>query len=377
MKTPMIRRFSSVVWLYTAVMLGGYFLVPMQASAAVVRSGDAVSVAESEVVPGDFYVAGGDVTISGVVEGDAYVTGGRVTINGTIRGDVFALGGTVNIHGAVTDDLRVVGGNVVVAESVGGDVAVFAGELATLSTAHVDGEILFYGGRAIIEGEIDGAVHARADSLDLQGRAGAVDATLTGPLVLSDSAYVEGDVAYQSPAELERAPQAIVDGETVRRSAAEEQTRIFDLLLPFWFMALFSALVAVLLLKDRLVGVLALRSRGYGLAAALGLGILFLVPFSFMLLFASVLGALVGGLILVVYLGLLLASAIAMHVFAGALIARVVIKEYRISWLYASLGVVAVQGILLVPIAGLAAVFVLFSTTLGLLSEYLYRSIRS
>jgi cytoskeletal protein CcmA (bactofilin family) len=376
MKTQLTGRFSDIILLVSFALSVAFFL-PLSVHAAVVRSGDSVSVAETEVVPGDFYVAGGDVTISGIVEGDAYVMGGRVTINGTVRGDVFALGGTVNVHGEVGDDLRVVGGTVVVAESVEGDVAVFSGGLSTLSTAHVNGEVLFYGGEAVIEGEVKGAVHARAESLEVKGKVGGVDATLTGLLTLQDSAYVAGDVSYQSPKELARAPQALIDGDIVKGSVTKEHTRIFDLLLPFWFMALFSALVAVLLFRERLASILALRTRGLALAGALGLAIFFLMPFAFSLLFASVLGALVGGLLLVVYLGLVLASLIAMHVFAGALVARYAVKEYRISWLYAAIGVALVQGVLLIPVVGVIAVFGLFAVTLGLLTEYLYRAIRS
>ncbi len=374
MKTYLTGRIFDAIFFF---FLAACAILPLGASAAVVRSGDTVSVAESEVVPGDFYVAGGDVTISGVVEGDAYVTGGRVTINGTVRGDVFALGGTVNVHGEVEDDLRVVGGTVVVAESVGGDVAVFSGGLTTLSTSYVGGEVLFYGGQAVIEGEIKGAVHARAESLEIKGKVGAIDATLSGLLTLQDAAYVVGDIAYQSPRELIRTPQAIVDGETIKGGLIEEGTRAFDLLLPFWFMVLFSALVAVLRFRERLTTILALRSRGIALCGALGLGVFFLMPFAFTLLFASVLGALVGGLLFVVYLGLLLASVIAMHVFAGAVIAQYAIKEYRISWLYAGVGVVVVQGALLIPVVGPIVVFLLFLVTLGLLTEYLYRAIRA
>ncbi len=349
--------------------------LPLVAEAAVVRSGEAVSVAQDEIVPGDFYALGGDVTISGIVQGDVYVMGGTLTINGTVEGDVLALGGTVAVHGAVADDLRAFGGKVVVAEEVGGDVAVFGGSLATLSTARIGGEVLFYGGTAAIAGEVKGAVHARAEGLTIDGRVGAVDAILSGTLALSNAAYVAGDVSYQSRQELVRTPETIIDGEVLKRDHLETKAR-FDGVLPFLFMTLFAVLVLVFLIRDRLAPFIAAHVRKPGIAALVGFGILCLTPLAFGLLMASVLGLIVGSLLLALYLGLIIFAAIVMHIVLGAIIAKYTVKEYRVSWLFAFAGVLVVQTALLVPFIGPLAVFALFLVTLGMMGLTIFERFR-
>lgn len=345
------------------------------AYAAVVRSGEAVSVAQADVVPGDFYAIGGDVTISGVVEGDVYVMGGTLTINGTVEGDVLALGGTVAVHGAVEDDLRAVGGKVVVAETVAGDVVVFGGSLATLSTAKVGGEVLFYGGQATIAGEVKDAVHARAEALTIDGKVGSVDAVLSGKLTLSNAAYIAGDIGYESSAEVSRTPETVIEGEVTRRDRMEAQAH-FDGLLPFAFMTLFAVLVLVFFIRERLAHFVSSYVHRPGLAVTVGFGIVFLTPLAFGLLMASVLGLIVGALLLALYAGLIIFAAIVMHVVLGAMIAKYTVKEYRVSWVFALAGVAAVQVALLIPFIGPLAVFALFLTTLGMMGISIFDRFR-
>lgn len=361
------------------IVLGVTTVFVSHVDAAVVRSAEAVSVAQDEIVPGDFYAMGGDVTISGTVEGDVYVMGGTLTINGRVEGDVLAIGGTVAVHGAVGDDLRAVGGKVVVAQTVGGDVVTFGGSLATLSTAHVGGEVLFYGGTATVAGVIEGAVHARAEALTIDGKVGAVDAVLSGDLTLTHAASVAGNVSYEASGELSRTPETVIEGEVMQRDRMDVEARVSDFM-PFGLMILFAVLVAVFFLRERLlqmVRVTSTRKHALWFPAAVGFGVLFLTPLAFALLMASVLGLVVGGLLLVVYLGFIIFSMIVMHIVLGAFIAKYTVKEYRVSWPFAILGVIVVQLLLLVPVVGPLVLFALFLSTLGMVGLSLFERVRN
>lgn len=358
------------------IVLGLTSVFVSHAQAAVVRSAEAVSVAQDEVVPGDFYAMGGDVTISGTVEGDVYVMGGTLTINGSVEGDVLAIGGTVAVHGAVADDLRVIGGKVVVAQTVGGDVVTFGGSLATLSTAHIGGEVLFYGGEATIAGEVAGAVHARAEGLIIDGRVGAVDAVLSGDLSLTHAASVAGNVSYEGAGELSRTPETVIEGEVMQRERMDAEVTVSDFM-PFGLMILFAVLVAVFFLRERLLPIVNVRKHPLWLPAVVGFGILFVTPLAFTLLMASVLGLVVGGLLLVAYMGFLIVGMILMHIVLGAFIAKYTVKEYRVSWPFAIVGVIVVQIALLIPVVGPLAVFALFLITLGMIGMAIFDRVRN
>lgn len=381
-KTDMNYSLSLMQRFLLALLLIGLGVTAVfvsHANAAVVRSSEAVSVAQDEIVSGDFYAIGGDVTISGTVEGDVYVMGGTLTINGIVEGDILAIGGTVAVHGAVGDDLRAVGGKVVVAQTVGGDVVTFGGALATLSTAHIDGEVLFYGGAATVAGEVEGAVHARAEALTIDGKVGAVDAVLSGDLTLTNAASVAGNVSYEGSGELSRTPETVIEGEVMQRDRMNVEARVSDFM-PFGLMILFAVLVAVFFLRERLLRMVrttSTRKHALWLPAAIGFGILFLTPLAFALLMASVLGLVVGGLLLVVYLGFIIFGMIVMHIVLGAFIAKYTVKEYRISWPFAIIGVIAVQILLLIPIIGPLAIFALFLSTLGMIGITLFDRVRN
>jgi len=378
-KTAMMRYGSAMQRFLIAsllVTLGVTTFFVGQADAAVVRSAEAVSVAQDEIVPGDFYAIGGDVTISGIVEGDVYVMGGTLTINGMVEGDVLAIGGTVAVHGTIGDDLRAIGGKVVVAQVVEGDVVVFGGSLATLSTAHIGEEVLFYGGEATVAGEVEGAVHARAEALTIDGTVAAVDAVLSGDLTLTNAAYVAGNVSYEGGGELSRTPETVIDGEVMQRDRADVEARISDFM-PFGLMLLFAVLVAVFFLREGMLHMVRSQRRAPWLPAAVGFGILVVTPLAFALLMASVLGLVVGGLLLIVYLGFVIFSVVAMHIVLGAFIAKYTVKEYRVSWPFAIAGVIAVQILLLIPFIGPLAIFALFLTTLGMIGIELFDRVRN
>ena len=132
--------------IYFAVLIMISCVLPIGADASpIVRGGDTVSVDESQILTEDFYAYGGTVVISGSGERDAYIAGGTITINGDVKGDVSILGGVVQIHGKIGDDLRIIGGEVTLADTVVGDVVVLGGSLSILSSAEVEGSILFLG----------------------------------------------------------------------------------------------------------------------------------------------------------------------------------------------------------------------------------------
>ncbi len=360
-----------------SALLCALFLVvsiPASVSAAVVRSGSTVSVPEDAEVNGDFYAMGNDVNISSHVKGDMYILGGTVTINGQVDGDVVVLGGTVNVHGAVTDDVRVVGGRAIIASDVGSDVVVVSGALSVLSTAHVGGDVLFYGGDATIDGEVKGVVTAHAKSLTVTSNVGSVDASFDKTLSFGDGAHVHGNVAYESESSISRTPNTIIDGAVNHKASSQlADTSPFPTII-HWLIAFFSAFVALFFFRTLLTSLFTQYHQKMALCGLLGLGTLLVVPLAFGLLIITVIGLLAGAVLLLLYLALLAAALMALQLFVGALLAKLIVKQFSVNWIWASVGVVVTQALLMVPILGPLILFSAFTILLGM---FVYRGYRS
>jgi len=352
------------------------FIFALPAHAAVVRSGESIVLAKESVVPSDFYVAGNDVHISGDVEGDVYVLGGTVALQGKIKGDVVVLGGTVSINGPVGDDVRVIGGKVTVVEIVAGDVVMAGGSLMIVSSAKIAGDVLFYGNRMETEGSIGGTITAHAQSLSVNGAAGAIDAVVSGAFSLGAEADIKKDITYEGFMDVTRAPNASVGGTITHQDADSGESRPFEKRLPLWFMALFSALASVLLLRDHLAAMFSSHGHTLVWSGFLGLGTVLAIPIVCGLLFVSMLGMLLGACLAFLYCAALLLSFILVHVFAGALIAKVVIKKYTVNWLWAFIGVCVTQAVLLVPVVGALVVALGTVVVLGMIVYYAYVHLR-
>ncbi len=185
---------------FVFLLASGFFLSFFSLShAAVIRTGDIVTVPADATVPADFYALGSDITISGVIEGDLYAVGKSIVINGTVKGDVFAVGASVSVHGETLDDVRVVGGKVILADATKGDAMILGGFASILSTASIGEDVFFYGGRLDTEGIINGALHARAEQLVINASVGALeDLVISQELLLGDSAHIKGSISYES-----------------------------------------------------------------------------------------------------------------------------------------------------------------------------------
>ena len=368
-----IKNLNSAIGIF--FVLSSMFLLVSPAEAAVIRSGQSVVITKDSIVPGDFYVAGNDVHISGDVQGDVYIAGGTVEIQGKIDHNVVVLGGTVSVNGPVGGSIHVVGGKVTIANAVSHDVVVAGGSLIIVSSAHVDGDVLFYGNRLETEGLVKGIINANTESLTINGPVGSVDAVVGGQFLLDAHAQVSKDIIYQSTENMIRTPDASVSG-TINHKKGEATTNPLQSHLPLWFTALFSALVAVLLLRPHLSSMFSAHGHTFIWSGFLGLGTLLAVPLVCGLLFVSMLGALLGTFVALLYISLLVLSFVLVHVFTGALIAKVVTQKYTVNWLWTFVGVCVTQAVLLIPVIGIISVFLGSTVVLGMVVYYTYVHLR-
>lgn len=341
----------------------------------VLRTGESVAIDNDQVVEDDFYVTAGDISMSGEVREDMYAVGGSVTVNGPVGVDLTALSGATQIHAEVGDDVRIIGGEVVIADHVGGDVFVVGGVLKILSSASIGGDVFFYGGEADISGPVDGSIMGAADSVRVDSIIGnGIDMIIGRELTLGERASVRGDVRYQSPSELTRSQDAVVEGSVVRNEVeGEEESWTDELPLVSLFVLIFAALCAYLFFRERLQNLVAEIYSNPGRVGLIGLAVLFLVPIAVLLAFVTVLGALLGIVGLLVWLLLLSATYILTSVTLGALVFALVNRTPTVSLPSVILGAFLLQFLYYIPVIGGLIVLVCFVLTLGVLAYQIYQ----
>ena len=122
------------------------------------RSGQEVVIPASETVQGDLIASAGTVRVDGRVDGDLVATGGQVTVAGTVTGDVLAAAGSTLITGEVGGDLRAGTGQARIEGRVGEDVLLGAGQAVVASGSQIGGDLIFGTGRMQMDGTVAGSV---------------------------------------------------------------------------------------------------------------------------------------------------------------------------------------------------------------------------
>lgn len=361
------------------ILLALLALLPSVVSAeTVVRAGEALTVDESQVVDGDYYVSVGpfgNTTMSGTVEGDMYALGGSVTTNGNVGQDLSILGGVAQLHASVTDDVRLLVGEATVAEDIGGDLFVLGGTLKVLSTAKIGGSIYFFGRDAVIDGEVDGAIHGTMDRLRVDGVVlGDVDVNAYENLTFGSEANIAGNVNYTSQNELVRAADSVIEGEISKVTLAPptNQELVQGVLVPL-LIIMFAALTMYLLFKKQLTSMYMIMEESYTKVALIGLGILVVGPMISILLLATILGLVVGVISLAAVTILLVAGFTLSGVMFGTILSRLMSNQVNINLLWIVLGVGGLYLIGLVPIVGPIVVLGMFIITTGTIALGLYR----
>lgn len=355
-------------------------LLPIQLIFAntVVRSGETVTLAENQSIEGSFYVVGGTVALSGKVTGDTVVIGGNVTIGGEVTEDLAVLAGTVNIQSPIKEDVRIVAGQVTITENIDGNLVVVGGKVNISSKATIKGDVLFYGGELIIEGAIEGKLLGSSESIRVDGPVkGGIDVTVT-TLTLGEQGNVTGDVAYTSNNDVVRAPNATVTGSLIKNDVTVETdtTQTVRSLAIMFLISLFATLSLYLIFR-RHVETFAQNARtGVFVKTAIGFIVVFMAPLLITILLVSILGFIVGLIVLCGFMLLLALAIPLLAVTAGAHISQLYSKKTTILIPDLILGAVALTVCLVIPILGYAVFAWLYMLTIGTLIHSFYTRIR-
>jgi cytoskeletal protein CcmA (bactofilin family) len=364
----------------SAVLSIGFFMVGASTVSAesVIRTGDAVSIADDQVIEGDFYSAAGKFNLSGVVNGDAIIASSQVTINGNIDKDAVLFGGTVDVYGTIGDDLRIVSGETTIAKPVLGDVLVVGGVLHILSSASVSGDVILLTGQATIEGSVGGDILGWSDSLRIDAPvAGDVSVTVSS-LTLGEKANISGSVQYVSRELAIQAQGATIEGELQRNDPVlpAPETSLQSALVPV-LVILFSVLSWYLISRKSLERVANLALSRSFKPIAIGFAAIILTPFAIVILSVSVLGMLVGIALFFLYALLLMLGIIAMPALVGqAMMSLFNQSKKQFSLITLLVGVSGVVIIAILPLIGFYLLLGVVLLAVGAMIDLLLLSAR-
>lgn len=402
MKNYAKTRYITVVKnIVIAVCVTTLALVPLTVGAATIDVGQSVNRLKGETISGNFYSAGGTVSIVSDVTGDIVVAGGKIFIAGNVGRDVLVAGGTVNILGHVAGNVRVAGGDVTVSGPVDGDILSGAGTLHIVSGSVVKGDLIAGGGQLIIDGQVDGKTHLAGGDVNVQG-------ILNGPatviakqkLNFGPQSSIGSKLIYSAPEELANLKGDVefrkLDSTWPKKDGVKDEKMngfskdsvaksILAFLGLWWLIKTVSMIVFALLLVffvrsySRMVTHAGYERFGENLLW--GLATFFFIPILAIAGFITVIGIMPAVALSISYILLLICAAAYAGILAGYVLYRKVMRKNAddvsvLRWDMVVIGVAVLQILKLIPIVGWLVVAIFFLVALGSLSQSIHRSLR-
>lgn len=370
------------------------FLLPLSSSAAVFTGAEEYTLGADDSLSENLYVGAATVVVAGDVVGDVFAGGAIVTVTGAVDGDLFVGGDTVNILGSVSGDVRAGGSNIIIGEDVQGDLLVGGAIVHILPGVTVHGDAMIGAGRLIVDGTVKGEVTVGAEDVSLNGTFEQGVNAYVNQVNLGDSAVIKGDFSYESGSEAEISETASIEGETffeksegkssLTLSQANGLKRAFFKAFGFFFFMkllafLTAAILIVLFFKKPTEKVVRRGVSNFGKELLRGLVVFIVTPIAIILLFATLLGSFAAVLAGLVYVFMLCISKLLATILFGVLLVKLFNKKkpVHLDWKIASLGVVSLLIVVLVPVIGWIVGFAFFLNALGSLSYEMYRLVQA
>lgn len=310
-----------------------WLLLPAMAVAACGQCLAETRFSDSIVITGsledDLYAAAGELRIEGSIAGAAVLAAGTAEISGDVEGDVMLAGGRISLDGGVGDDLRAAGGNVQVTGFVTDQATIAGGSVTVGPGGAIGGRTWIAGGNVEMAGQIGDDLHVAGGTVVISGRVVGNVEIAARQIRVEPGAVIGGDLIWRS----ELAPLIAEDaqilgdvrsaGEEEPESAGDESSSRFS---GDWAVGIALAAAGLILLW--FAPQLATRAtvafrQAPGRTLLLGAAAIVLTPIAALVLFATVLGWLLGLVVLAGYVfALLLAGLVGLLIVTNLLRGR-------------------------------------------------------
>ena len=298
-----LRRGSAL-----ALVLSGLcaaLLVPMTAGAMEFHKSQATyELLKDETVKTDLFVTCTRARIDGTVEGDVFFFGQSIDISGHIKGDAIIFTQSARISGQVDGNIRSFANNLTITGTVSKNVLTFnevmnldsSGKVGGSLTAfvqslgidgHLGRDVMAMDGETVISGTVGGEVHVKGDHMSIVS-----------------SAQVDGPVLYEGehPANVASAAKLASPVQfTQRVHKSEYMEGHYYLWRVIWTAAFVLFGIVLILLMPKFSGETVAAAERFGAPVGLGVLIFFGVPIAAVIACITVVGIPLGILTLGVW----------------------------------------------------------------------------
>lgn len=190
-----------------AARLSLMLLVPFAALCADARPG-----VHETVIAGDYFGAGTEATLATPVDGDAFIAGAQVDVARPVTGDVLVAGGGVTISDHVNGDVYATGGGVTIDAAVAGNARVAGGRIEITPRGQVAGKTTLVGGHVLVAGKAGRQLVVFGERVTLDGEVAGNVTIAARSLSIGPNAHVAGKLTYRGSLPAQVDPAAVLTG---------------------------------------------------------------------------------------------------------------------------------------------------------------------
>jgi len=375
--------------LFSAVAV--FCVVPLLVLGATFETGENYYLDSGATINDNLYAAGGTVNISGTVNGDALVAGGTITVSGPVSGDVAAAGGNISINSDVAGDLRIVGGNITVSKSAGGDLIIAGGQINVSPESSIGKDVEIAGGSINFLGKAGQTLEIEGGTVFVNGPVAGNLKITAEEIKLGPKAVIGGNFDYSSLKEAVLEQGAVVSGTTnftkinteVGSNAKTANAMFLGFIGVAWvvktLMFILAALVLVYFFKPQTKNVLDIASSNFWKEVLRGFIVLVVLPIAIILSFVTVIGTFLGLIALAFYVAfIILASVFNILVFAKVCLKYLFKRpDYEMNWWVLIISALVFGAVCMIPFVGWIIGFIIFLSSLGSVSAFVYNKLRA
>jgi len=304
-----------------------FALMPLNTEAAVISSGDMLTVETAETIDDDIYFFADTVNISGTVLGDAVIFCREAFIDGKIEGSLLVFAEVIRINGEIVGSARGGANSIFFQGSTERDLMMAAN---TISISGLVGNDLFVGASsADLTGAVGRDIRASMNRLTVDGPVGGDIKVYVNDLIFGSSAKVGGKVTYISENDAVVSSGAIISG-TLDKLDPPSETVLASPGRTAWsfirpILSLLAVTVVVTLLFPVLTSGTALTIKNKpGKSIGYGALVVFMAPIAALLLLISVVGIPISFLSMLLYIVLIYLT----RIFTGFFLADIIFERF-------------------------------------------------
>lgn len=228
----------------------------------VVRSGDNIEIKVDEVIDDDLVAFGQNVSIKGEVNGDIYAFGQEVEVTGDVAGTIFCGASTVDIDAQINGSIWAGAGKVSIAGNVYNNVLIFGGTLDVEENTRVGNDLIVYGGKVKMAGEVDGMIKGGMGTFVMSGKSANVNIN-ADKITIKSGALISGDLVIESGQEPTIEEDAEILGEIRLKSIEDVDEEVAFAIVPIIAFLIIVFKVIVFIAKIIVGIVLIILSKKY------------------------------------------------------------------------------------------------------------------